>query len=57
MQTLAEYVNEMQRIHELFAPHIDNVKKSFETMLREKVGWVWNFLKYLIFYRKNIILS
>ncbi|PAV66791.1 hypothetical protein WR25_10515 [Diploscapter pachys] len=36
MQTLAEYVNEMQRIHELFAPHIDNVKKSFETMLREK---------------------
>uniref|UniRef100_A0A1I7XQH7 DH domain-containing protein n=1 Tax=Heterorhabditis bacteriophora TaxID=37862 RepID=A0A1I7XQH7_HETBA len=36
MQTLAEYVNEMQRIHEQYAPHIDNVRRANVSMFKEK---------------------
>ena len=37
MQTLAEYVNEMQRVHEQFAPHLDTVRKAHQQLLHLKV--------------------
>ncbi|KAJ1348081.1 hypothetical protein KIN20_003303 [Parelaphostrongylus tenuis] len=36
MQTLAEYVNEMQRIHEEYAPHIAIIRKQNELLFKEK---------------------
>ncbi|WKX90712.1 hypothetical protein Q1695_009507 [Nippostrongylus brasiliensis] len=36
MQTLAEYVNEMQRVHEQYAPHIDLLRRQNEVFLKEK---------------------
>ncbi|KAK6730097.1 hypothetical protein RB195_006885 [Necator americanus] len=36
MQTLAEYVNEMQRVHEQYAPHIDVLRRQNEVLFREK---------------------
>ncbi|EYC04690.1 hypothetical protein Y032_0086g1934 [Ancylostoma ceylanicum] len=36
MQTLAEYVNEMQRVHEQYAPHIDVLRRQNEAFFREK---------------------
>lgn len=36
MQTLAEYVNEMQRVHEQYASHIDILRRQNETFFREK---------------------
>ncbi|KHJ97624.1 hypothetical protein OESDEN_02392 [Oesophagostomum dentatum] len=36
MQTLAEYVNEMQRVHEQYAPHIDLLRRQNEAMFKEK---------------------
>ncbi|CAI4223760.1 unnamed protein product [Auanema sp. JU1783] len=36
MQTLAEYVNEMQRIHEQFAPLIEWIRKEKQSLLNEK---------------------
>ncbi|EPB78868.1 hypothetical protein ANCCEY_02045 [Ancylostoma ceylanicum] len=38
MQTLAEYVNEMQRVHEQYAPHIDVLRRQNEAFFREKVS-------------------
>ncbi|PIO66466.1 hypothetical protein TELCIR_11820 [Teladorsagia circumcincta] len=37
MQTLAEYVNEMQRVHEQYAPHIDALRRQNDVLFREKV--------------------
>ncbi|VDM66322.1 unnamed protein product [Strongylus vulgaris] len=36
MQTLAEYVNEMQRVHEQYAPNIDALRRQNEVMFKEK---------------------
>ncbi|XGW19891.1 hypothetical protein V3C99_003603 [Haemonchus contortus] len=36
MQTLAEYVNEMQRVHEQYAPHIDALRRQNDVLFREK---------------------
>ncbi|CAD6184927.1 unnamed protein product [Caenorhabditis auriculariae] len=36
MQTLTEYVNEMQRLHEEYAQQIDVVRKAHEALLLEK---------------------
>ncbi|CAJ0944410.1 unnamed protein product, partial [Mesorhabditis belari] len=36
MQTLAEYVNEMQRIHEQFSQQIDQIRKTQGDQLKEK---------------------
>ncbi|VDL81585.1 unnamed protein product [Nippostrongylus brasiliensis] len=36
MQTLAEYVNEMQRVHEQYAPQIDLLRRQNEVFLKEK---------------------
>ncbi|KIH51289.1 hypothetical protein ANCDUO_18626, partial [Ancylostoma duodenale] len=40
MQTLAEYVNEMQRVHEQYAPHIDVLRRQNEAFFREKSKWM-----------------
>ena len=36
MQTLAEYVNEMQRVHEQFSPHIDTIRSYYKQLLHLK---------------------
>ncbi|KJH51135.1 RhoGEF domain protein [Dictyocaulus viviparus] len=36
MQTLAEYVNEMQRVHEQYAPHIAIIRRQNELLFKEK---------------------
>ncbi|VDM52344.1 unnamed protein product [Angiostrongylus costaricensis] len=36
MQTLAEYVNEMQRVHEEYAPHIGIIRKQNELLFKKK---------------------
>ena len=37
MQTLAEYVNEMQRLHEQFSPHLETVRRAHQQQLHAKV--------------------